>query len=399
MLEESEALARILTLIPGPEPEEIPLHESIGRFALKDLFAGLALPPCDNSAMDGYALHAADLGKAPHSLRLSGEQPAGIDRGLSVRPGECVRIFTGAPLPAGTAAVLMQEDAALSPDKTEITVLTAAELGEFIREEGSDLCAGQKILSAGDRLTPQRLSLLAGQGLTRVVCGKKPRVQVLTTGDELVPGGGALSAKGQIHNSNGPMLRALTAQAGAESSDFHCPDDLEILTETIRAALESNEVLVLAGGVSVGDHDLVKPALEALGIPLEFWRIRLKPGKPFLFTRHGQKLIFGLPGNPASAFVTAVLFLLPALRRLAGASTETARPLRTSARLTQATYNKGDRPHYLRGIFDFGQSSFTPVGLQQSHATAALAASNAMLRLEPEAEVAAGSIQSITLFQ
>ncbi|MES2708840.1 MAG: gephyrin-like molybdotransferase Glp [Verrucomicrobiota bacterium] len=398
MLEESEALARILALVPCPVAAEVPLEESIGRYGLHDIFATLPLPPCDNSAMDGYALHAADCGKAPHTVRITGEQPAGIDRALTVRPGECVRIFTGAPLPADTTAVLMQEDTALSPDKREITILTAAEAGEFIRAQGSDLCAGQKILTAGDRITPQRLSLPAGQGLTAVTCGRAPRVHVLTTGDELAAPGEPLGSKGRIYNSNGPMLRALTAQAGAVSSASHSPDNLDFLTAAIRAALESHDVLVLAGGVSVGDHDLVKPALESLGIPLDFWRIRLKPGKPFLFTRHEEKLIFGLPGNPASAFVTAVLFLLPALRRLAGASTGNALPLTTSATLTLPVTNPGDRPHYLRGVFDFPQSRFTPSGLQQSHATAALAASNALLRLAPEASAPAGSVHQVTLF-
>ncbi|RYD29624.1 MAG: molybdopterin molybdenumtransferase MoeA [Verrucomicrobiaceae bacterium] len=398
MLEESEARRRILSLVPAPAAVELPLEKSVGRYAARDLFATLALPPCANSAMDGYALHAVDCGKAPHTVRIQGEQPAGPDRGLAVRPGGCVRIFTGAPLPADTAAVIMQEDTALFPDLAEVSILTAADPGEFIRAEGSDLCAGQKILNAGDRITPQRLSLLAGQGLTSVPCGRAPRVHVLTTGDELIPAGQPLTVRGCIHNSNGPMLRALAAQAGAESGTSHAPDRLDILTDSIRRALEDHDVLVLAGGVSVGDHDLVKPALESLGISLEFWRIRLKPGKPFLFTRHGGKLIFGLPGNPVSAFVTAVLFLLPALRRFAGASMELSAPLRARATLTMPAANKGDRPHYLRGVFDFPTGGFTPLGLQQSHATGALAAANALLRLEPETDESAGSVQQVILF-
>lgn len=398
MLDESEALRRILSLVPPPRPADFPLVEANGLFAFGDLFATLPLPPCDNSAMDGYALHLTDCGKSPHSVRILGEQPAGRDRQLSASPGQCVRIFTGAPLPAGTGAVIMQEDTELAPDKTEITILTAAEPGEFIRAQGSDLCAGQKILAAGERITPQRLALLAGQGLPTVSCGCPPSVRILTTGDELVPPGQPLLSGGQIYNSNGPMLRALAAQAGAVASASHSPDDLSTLTNCVREALPDHDILVLAGGVSVGDHDLVKPALAALGIEPEFWRVRIKPGKPFLFTRQGGKLIFGLPGNPASAFVTAILFLLPALRRLAGASMGNALPITTRATLTAPLRNPGDRPHHLRGIFEFGASTFTPSGLQQSHATAALASANALLRLEPEATAPAGSLHSVILF-
>lgn len=398
MLEESEALARILSLVPVAEPAEVPLAEACGRYALRGLHATLPLPPCDNSAMDGYALHEADCGKAPHTVRVTGEQPAGSGRGLTVKPGECVRIFTGAPVPAGTAAVIMQEDTSASPDKTEITILEAATPGEFVRSTGSDLCAGQKILSAGSLITPQRLSLLAGQGLTSLTCGRMPQVHILTTGDELIPPGQPLTSPGQIYNSNGPMLAALAAGTGARTDTSHAPDDLAILTQSIQSALHTADVLVLAGGVSVGDHDLVKPALQSLGIQPEFWRVRLKPGKPFLFTRHDGKLIFGLPGNPVSAFVTAVLFLLPALRRLAGAAVENALPVSTAATLIFPVNNKGDRPHYLRGAYDFPTAQFTPIGSQQSHGTAALAASNALLRLDPDSSASAGSVHRVLLF-
>lgn len=398
MLEESEALARILSLVPAAAAEEVPLVQACGRFALRDLHATFPLPPCDNSAMDGYALHEADYGKAPHTVRITGAQPAGAGRGLSVAPGECVRIFTGAPVPAGTAAVIMQEDTSLSPDQSEMTILEAAALGEFVRSTGSDLCTGQKILQAGSRLTPQLIGLLSGQGLTSVPCGRQPLVHILTTGDELIAPGQPLTASGQIYNSNGPMLAALAADAGGLTTASHSPDDLDFLTKSIQSALSASDVLVLAGGVSVGDHDLVKPALQSLGIQQEFWRVRLKPGKPFLFTRHDGKLIFGLPGNPVSAFVTAVLFLLPALRRMAGSALENALPVSTTATLISPANNRGNRPHYLRGHFDFATRQFAPIGSQQSHGTAALAASNALLRLDPDTTAAAGTMHRVLLF-
>jgi molybdopterin molybdotransferase len=398
MLEESDALARILSLVPAAAAEDVPLIQACARFAIGDLHATFPLPPCDNSAMDGYALHEADCSKAPHTVRITGAQPAGAGRGLTVRPGECVRIFTGAPVPAGTAAVIMQEDTALSADKSVITVLEAVALGEFVRATGSDLCAGQKILHSGDRITPSLIGLLAGQGLTSVTCGRQPQVHILTTGDELITPGQPLTAAGQIYNSNGPMLSALAAGAGAKTTTSHAPDDLAVLTDSIQSALSASDVLVMAGGVSVGDHDLVKPALQSLGIQQEFWRVRLKPGKPFLFTRHDGKLIFGLPGNPVSAFVTAVLFLLPALRRMAGAGMENALPVSTTATLISPANNRGDRPHYLRGHVDFATRQFAPIGSQQSHGTAALAASNALLRLDPDTTAEAGTAHRVLLF-
>lgn len=398
MLEESEARQRILSLIPPVTAESVRLDQAVGRYAAADVFATLPLPPFDNSAMDGYAIHSSDCGPAGRKLILTGEQPAGPDRGLEVTAGHCVRIFTGAPLPRGTGAVVMQEDTLRSADGQCISLTESTDPGEFIRQAGADLCAGQRILTAGDPITPTRLAVLASQGSATLLCGTRPRACLVTTGNELIPPGQALTASGQIYNSNGPMLGALFAQAGAKTTALHSPDDLPLLTQILGNALTSHDVVVLAGGVSVGDHDFVKPALEALGIPLQFWRVRMKPGKPFLFTTHAGKLIFGLPGNPASAFVTAVLFVLPALRKLAGASESGALPVTTPATLTAAAGNPGDRPHYLRGHYQFSTASFTPVGLQQSHALAALASSNALLRLAPDAVAPAGSVHPVILF-
>ena len=398
MLEENEALRRILEAVIPAQSETLDLATALGRFAARGHFATMAQPPFDNSAMDGYALHADDCGKAPWTVRVAGEQPAGFDRGLTVRPGECARVFTGAPLPAGTGAVVMQEDTDRNAEEGTVTIREAAAPGEFIRRRGGDLCAGQVILRAGDRITPQRIAALAGQGLARVECGRAPRVRVLTTGDELVPAGEALTAAGQIYNSNGPMLAALFTQAGAAAAAEHSPDDLEILTDTIRRAAADSDFLVLAGGVSVGDHDYVKPALASLGAEPEFWRVRLKPGKPFLFTRAGKTMVFGLPGNPASALVTAVLFVLPALRRFAGAAEEDCAPPRIPARLEVPLSNPGDRPHYFRGRFDFASASFAPAGRQESHAVFGLSQSNALLRLEPGESAEAGQGKAAVLF-
>ncbi|MES2470543.1 MAG: gephyrin-like molybdotransferase Glp [Verrucomicrobiota bacterium] len=398
MLEESEARQRILSLIPPVTAESVRLDQAIGRYAAADVFATLPLPPFDNSAMDGYAIHDTDCGPPRLPLTIAGEQPAGPDFGLEVTPGYCVRIFTGAPLPRGTGAVVMQEDTVRSDDGQSITLTESTEPGEFIRHAGADLCVGQRLLTAGDLITPTRLAVLASQGSSTLLCGPRPRACIVTTGNELIPPGQPLMVPGQIYNSNGPMLGALLAQAGAKTTALHSPDDLPGLTQILGNALTSHDVVVLAGGVSVGDHDFVKPALEALGIPLQFWRVRMKPGKPFLFTTQTGKLIFGLPGNPASAFVTALLFVLPALRKLAGASDTGALPVTTPATLTVAAGNPGDRPHYLRGHYQYSTASFTPVGLRQSHALAALASSNALLRLAPDAVATAGSVHPVVLF-
>lgn len=398
MLEESEARQRILSHIPAATAESVRLDQAAGRYAAVDVFASLPLPPFDNSAMDGYAIHHTDCGPAGRVLILTGGQPAGPDLGLEVTPGHCVRIFTGAPLPRGTGAIVMQEDTVRSDDSPGITLTESTKPGEFIRHAGADLCAGQRLLTAGDLITPTRLAVLASQGAATLLCGQRPRACIVTTGNELIPPGQPLTVPGQIYNSNGPMLSALLAGAGAETTVRHSPDDLPFLTKTLQDALTSHDVVVLAGGVSVGDHDFVKPALEALGIPLEFWRVQIKPGKPFLFTTHAGKLIFGLPGNPASAFVTALLFVLPALRKLAGASETGELPVTTPATLTAAAGNPGDRPHYLRGHYQFSTASFTPAGLQQSHALAALASANALLRLAPDAVAPAGSVHPVVLF-
>lgn len=393
MISESEALAAILTAVPPPEAETLTLSAAAGRVTARDVRAVLPLPGFDNSAMDGWAIHAADCGKSGLPLRISGEQPAGADRGLTVREGEAVRIFTGAPVPAGTAAVVMQEDAA--HQGSTVTVREAAEPGEFIRRAGSDVCAGQLLIRAGEVLTPARIGVLASQGMNAVLCGRMPEVSVICTGEELTAPGTALPHSGALYNSNGPMLAALlqSRAAAVVPSVDTVPDDLVVLTECLRARLEQSDVLVIAGGVSVGDHDLVKPALQALGIAPQFWKVSIRPGKPFLFCTAGRKLVFGLPGNPVSAFVTAVLFVLPALRRLAGA--RAAAPVFTRAQAAAALTNKGDRAHYFRGTYDSAAGTFQSTGVQESHALGGLGHANALARLEAGAVCEAGGLLTV----
>jgi molybdopterin molybdotransferase len=377
VITEAQALARILAKV-GPLPSRrVPLIDGHGRFAASDMFAGVSLPQFDNSAMDGYAVAAATCGEAK-SLRVVGEQPAGLDRGLRIEPGEAIRVFTGAPIPAGADAVVMQEDVRL--EGAEIFVNTKVEPGEFIRRRGYDVSEGQKIVEAGTRLRAQTLGLLASQGLSEVEVGGIVRVAIISTGDELVPPGGTLEA-GQIFDSNSVLLQALVKKSGATiASVRHCNDNVASIKEALRQATQF-EVAVLLGGVSVGARDLVKPALQAAGAETELWRVAVKPGKPFLFGRAGSCLIFGLPGNPVSAFVTFLLFVRPAILRLMGAGVDELQLPRVPAILTSDLKNDGDRPHYVRGQLREGR--FAAVGRQESHALYGLSRANALFRVAP----------------
>lgn len=385
MITEAEALAHILKRVNPLSSRRVPLGQARERFAAGDIVARLALPVFDNSAMDGYAVVAASC-RAGHSQRVVGEQPAGLDRKLRIAPGEAVRIFTGAPMPEGADAVVMQED--VRRDGDEILINAEIETGEFVRRRGSDLSEGQKILSAGERIQPQTLALLAAQGFADIDVGAEVRVAIITTGDELIRPGGALGA-GEIYESNSTLLQALCEKwGGSVALVEHCPDEAPSLEAALRRGL-AHDVLVIVGGVSVGARDLVKPALTSVGAQTELWRVSVKPGKPFLFGRAGQCAIFGLPGNPVSAFVTFLLFVRPAILRMMGAH-ENELPLPTyDAQLTEEVQNRSDRPHYVRGGVTHGK--FTPVGRQESHALYGLSRANALLRVPPGEVFPAGA--------
>tara|TARA_R110002096_G_scaffold135954_3_gene288227 strand:- start:286 stop:1500 length:1215 start_codon:yes stop_codon:yes gene_type:complete len=391
MLEEAEARSRILEATSLGEIEDIALGEALGRFSARDILATTALPGFDNSQMDGYAVRAAEAQKDAE-LTLVGEQPAGPRIPLTVNPGEAVRIFTGAPMPAGADAVVMQEDVDRI-DETRIRINESAEPGEFVRREGSDLCAGQKILCQGDRLNPARIGVLASQGLAQIPVRKQPRCAIVTTGDELVAPGTEL-AEGSIYNSNGPMLSGLVRQFGAgEVTVFHAPDQPETLKSILEQAIQASDICLIAGGVSVGEHDHVKDQLAALDVSGGFWRVRIKPGKPLFFGQKAGKLVFGLPGNPVSAYITFLLFALPVLRKWQGMTVSAdAPPLpRVTAKLEgDAINDRGDRPHYLRGWLDLDALTFRPLGLQQSHALFALSRTNALVRVDPQQTLRAG---------
>ena len=390
MISEEKAREKIISAVAPLPATEVSLADALDRFAANDRFATIPLPPFDNSAMDGYAVIANSAGKNAR-LKIVGEQPAGVSKNLSLSAGKTIRIFTGAPMPTGADAVVMQEETQREGD----FVLIQAEqisVGDFVRKAGADLAVGQQILKRGDWLRPAMLGLLASQGIESVRVGAQPRVAIVTTGDELAPPGQQLRP-GEIFDSNGLMLASLSAKTGMEVvMRRHCPDTFDTLCTTLRDAVHQDAVII-SGGVSVGEHDLVREALREIGAEIDLWRVSVKPGKPFLFGKRGRCLIFGLPGNPVSTFVTFLVFVRPALLQMMGAI-DLSLP-RADARLIHEIAGDERRPHYFRGKLADG--AFGVIGRQESHAIFGLARANALLRVRPEARLSAGSEVEVLL--
>lgn len=387
MLTESAALDLVLSRIAPLPSERAQINAALGRFASETLLASLPLPGFDNSQVDGYALRAADA-QIGSVLPVAAEQTAGPDMQWQLSPGTCIRIFTGAPIPRGADAIIMQEDVTRVGDT--ITINDSVSNGENVRRMGSDLCAGQILVRPGQQLGPAHIGLLASQGIDHVPVHRLPTISVLSTGDELIAPGHPLKS-GQLYNSNGPMLVAMLAHEGLHGATaHHCPDQLDATITSLSSLAAQSDVIIISGGVSVGDHDHIKPALIALGMEPELWRVKVKPGKPFLFVHRTEPrplYVFGLPGNPVSAFVTFHLFVKPALLKLVGASETGA--AKAPALLTHEITNDGGRPHYVRG--HWSQGEFHPTGLQQSHALFGLSQCNALLRVPEHTTLASGT--------
>jgi molybdopterin molybdotransferase len=344
MISVEEALNRILAGIGGPMPaEEVPLTAGLGRILAEDVTARLTQPPVAVSAMDGYAVRAVDVATVPARLTVIGMAPAGRPFNGSVGPGQAVRIFTGAAVPDGADAVVIQEDTEAAGNT--VTVREGAPAGRFIRPAGLDFRAGSVGLTAGKRLTSRDIGLAAAMNRPWLRLRRRPRVAILSTGDELVNPGESPQA-GQIVSSNAFGLAAfVTAEGGEPLMLGISPDDPQQLLQSIEAAAGA-DLLVTSGGASVGEHDLIANALGAAGMELDFWKIAMRPGKPLLFGRLGRMPVLGLPGNPVSSLVCAIVFLRPALAAMlgqkAGGSSE------TTARLGRDLPENDRRQDYLR---------------------------------------------------
>src|SRR5205807_4254371 len=345
MISEAEARAKILEAVRTLPPRKVSILQALDHFAAEDYFARLPLPNFDNSAMDGYAVLASDC-KPGKRLRVTGEQPAGVDRKLRVSNCEAIRIFTGAPMPQGADAIVMQED--VTRDGNEIVVNVDVDVNEFVRKRGCDLGEGQKILGKGERIRATMLAVLASQGFSEVLVGGEVRAAIISTGDELAKPGEELQP-GQIYDSNSLLLQSLLKRCGAViASAENCRDDADSFRKAIQSAAK-NEILIVSGGVSVGEHDLVQSTLRELGAKIDIWRVAIKPGKPFLFGELGSCFVFGLPGNPVSAFVAFLQFVQPAILKMMGAN-DVDLP-KMPAKLTVDLNNESDRDHYFSGIF------------------------------------------------
>jgi len=337
-----EALERILGAVVPLQSETVALAGARGRTLARDVKAKLFNPAFDVSAMDGYAVRAADVGPGT-TLTMIGVSQAGAGFAGVVGHGQCARIFTGAPLPRGADAVVMQEETSAEGDA--ITFTQATRPGRSIRYRGEDFSSGEVLAARGTTLTPQSLALIAAGNIARVEVFARPRIGLLATGDELVPPGSPVGPD-RIVASNSVGLGALFApHAGALADHGIATDDRDALGAALAAALAAEpDVLVTTGGASVGEHDLVQAMLEANGVAIDFWRIAMRPGKPLMFGRKGRTLVFGLPGNPVSALVTARIFVLPAILAMAGAASPA--PLRLP--LAEPLPPNGPRRHFLR---------------------------------------------------
>ncbi|HZR19200.1 MAG TPA: gephyrin-like molybdotransferase Glp [Verrucomicrobiae bacterium] len=393
MLELEEAVGRILSRVPPAEPESVPLAQAHGRVLLEAVRASIDLPPFDNSAMDGYAVRSEDTANAqpdkPALLRLTGRVAAGEAFSQEVSEGCCVRIFTGSALPAGADCVVMQEDTRVAPgNPSEILVLEKATPWENVRLRGEDVRAGTAVGLGGKVLNAGTLSVLAAVGVREVKVGRQPAVGLLATGSELREQGKGLR-EGQIYESNRVGLSALIRCAGGRPVVLPIVADLlESTTQALTEALARCDMVVTVGGASVGDLDLVKPALERVGARLDFWKVAIRPGRPFVFGQAGEKLLFGLPGNPVSALVTFLLLVRPALRRWQGAEA-TGLP-GSHGILAEPLVNTGSRRHFVR-VQMSGDGRVSRAGAQASHVLSSFAAAGGLVDVPADATLPAGT--------
>lgn len=401
LLPVEEALARLLAAAhPVTDVDEVSLHEANGRILATDLVARLTQPPFNASAMDGYALRAADAAEVGSLLTVIGESAAGHGFAATVGPGEAVRIFTGAPVPDGADSILLQEDAE-TLGKNRIRTTFAVTAGRHIRPRGQDFAEGDVALTAGLCMDFGHLTLAAAMNHATLPVYRRPRIAILATGDELLPPG-QTPGPSQIIGSNSFGIAALARDNGAEVIDLGIvPDDRDLLRQAVeRARGLSVDVLVTLGGASVGDHDLVQSTLVSAGMELDFWRIAMRPGKPLMVGRLDHMLVLGLPGNPVSSLVCGLLFLEPLLSQLGH-----RKPRRriAQARLQTALPANDKRQDYVRAKLteqDDGIPSVESFGKQDSSMMRIFSQSDCLIVRPPHAPAAeAGEIVPVMILR
>ncbi len=387
MIQVQEALDKILSQIQFKGVETVPLDQALGRVLTEDVVSRINNPPLDNSAMDGYAVIAEDIQSAtpenPVKLEMVEEIAAGYTAKGTLKPGQTMRIMTGAPIPPGVDAVLMQEDT--QKDGNAILCLDKADVAENIRRAGEDVKIGEGVIKKGTTLSPAHIGMLAVIGRSQIAVSQRPTVAILSTGDEILELDETPQGP-QIFNSNGHMLAAQIKSAGGIPVYLGIAKDTEKdLMEKFEWALKA-DIVVSSGGVSVGDYDLVKSSLQKMGQDMLFWKVAMKPGKPLAFGRIGKTPIFGLPGNPVSSFVSFEQFVRPSLRKVLGCSDLSHKTVQ--AKLTRTINKKPGRLHFLSSIVSWtdGEYTVTPAGEQGSGILKSAANANGLLIFPLEAE-------------
>ena len=397
MISLEQAQESILGAIPSPDIEYISPTAARDRVLALDIRATLNLPAFDNSAMDGFAVRSQEtLGatsESPITLRDLGISAAGDATAPDVQAGTCVRIFTGAPIPQGADAVVMQEDTRQVGD--QVHILDSVRAWENVRFKGEDIRSGNVVLTAGRRLNSAALGLIAALGINTLQVGRRPRLTILATGDELKDSSEPL-AEGQIYESNRLMISAMLEAAGALCQYMAIVPDDPLATENALAqALDSSDAVVTTGGVSVGERDHIKSAFCRLGGQLHLWRVAIKPGKPFAFGQLGGKLLFALPGNPVSAFVTGLLLVRPAVLRFQGA--HRVHLPRFNAVAGERFENHGDRRHFVRVLIN-NEHRVVSAGTQAAHFMGSLALAEGLVDLGPGTTIQPGETLEVLNF-
>jgi len=399
----AEARQMVLQHCPRLPNISIPIGRSLGFVLAEPLHARMPLPRFDASAVDGYAVRRADIAaasrKTPVTIVLQDSVCAGDARRVKLKPRHAIRILTGAVIPAGTDAIVMQEHAQVEQDK--VTLIAPASHGHNIRFSGGEFKKGEMVLGVGALITPPMVGMLATLGRRRVRVYRKPRVALIVTGDELHRPG-SLLGRGQIYDSNTPGLMASLQVAGIEEvRHFRVDDNPERIEYVFRRALASNDVVISLGGISVGSSDFVKVVLGELKVRSIFWKVAIKPGKPIYFGTRGKKLVFGLPGNPVAAQLGFQLFIKPALLRMMGGRAK--RPLILRARLTHDLTKKPGRMEFVRGVLTndaTGRLQVAPTRRQDSHMMGGLSVANCLIHFpKHDDRLRVGSDVVVTLLQ